>query len=82
MRASQIVETEHFAHYGVDGKDLLYEALLITQAPMRNGGAEILAANGIQDSVSGPALAVDAWMKSEEHRLIVMSDDQSDSSND
>jgi uncharacterized protein YkwD len=75
MRADQIVDMGHFSHYGPGGENLLYDALLITQSPMGNGGSEILAANGNPDSASGPAGAVVSWMESGSHRQVVVSEE-------
>jgi hypothetical protein len=75
VRADQIVETEHYSHWGPNGENVIRAALKASGAQVGNGCSEILTYSGDSDPYLSANTAVTSWMESERHRSAVLSDE-------
>jgi hypothetical protein len=75
IRADQIVETEHYSHWGPNGEDVLRDALQVSGAQVGNGCSEILTYSTDSAPHLSANTAVTSWMDSIGHRAAVLDDE-------
>jgi uncharacterized protein YkwD len=75
IRADQIVETEHYSHWGLNGESAAIAALKASRARVGAKCSEILTYSGDQDPYSSAVTAIVSWMESERHKSVVVDDE-------